>query len=60
MPVTNGIIVTNIPEDVTHDAVEVYFENTRRSKGGETVEVQVHVDEGYCLVFFKDLKGTSL
>ncbi|XP_053407527.1 protein mono-ADP-ribosyltransferase PARP14-like [Mercenaria mercenaria] len=56
VPVTNSIVVTNIPEDVTRDAVEVYFENTRRSKGGDTVKVELHIDEGYCLVFFKDPK----
>ncbi|XP_053407521.1 protein mono-ADP-ribosyltransferase PARP14-like [Mercenaria mercenaria] len=54
IPVSTGVIVTNIPEDITHDGVEVYFENTRRSQGGETQNVEIKAEDGYCLVFFKD------
>ncbi|XP_045190190.2 transcription intermediary factor 1-alpha-like [Mercenaria mercenaria] len=55
-PVTNGVVVLNVPEDLTRDAVKMYFENVGQSQGGETETVDVHADQKYCLVSFKDQK----
>ena len=59
IPVTSGIVVTNLPEDTTNDSVEMYFENARRSNGGPVHNIELHIEDGYCLVFFKDTKGMS-
>ena len=57
VPITNCIIVTNIPE-VSEDMFQYYFES-KKSGGGETEveKVEIHSDENYCLVFFVKSEG---
>lgn len=57
VPLTNGIVVFDeLPVPVSIDTITLYFEN-KRSGGGELFSVDLHDDEGYCLVYFKDPAG---
>ncbi|KAJ8316973.1 hypothetical protein KUTeg_004877 [Tegillarca granosa] len=54
VPVTNTIMVTGISNTTSSDTVRFYFENTRRSGGGEVEDVHFERQEGTCFVSFKD------
>ncbi|WAR21739.1 hypothetical protein MAR_015713, partial [Mya arenaria] len=41
VPISNCILVSNIPDNVTQDMVELYFENNRRSNGGPVSKVEM-------------------
>ncbi|XP_068729497.1 protein mono-ADP-ribosyltransferase PARP14-like [Montipora capricornis] len=45
--------VTGLASVATKDGVTNFFENTRRSGGGETEAVEFYPDKGYALVTFK-------
>ena len=51
------IIVSGILSNTTEDAVVNYFENARRSGGGEVTNVEYN-DEGEALITFLEVKGT--
>ncbi|XP_052771711.1 protein mono-ADP-ribosyltransferase PARP14-like [Mya arenaria] len=53
IPVTTSIIVFELSENVTHDSVLYYFENTHRSCGNEISKIDEHFEDGYCIVSFK-------
>lgn len=53
VPVSNCVVVSNLKPDVTKDTVEYYFENKRKSGGGEVDKV-VMQDDGKCFVYFND------
>ena len=55
MPVSKSIIVKNVPENVSSDAVRLYFENSRRSGGSEVSEVKLI--SKCAVVTFKDEQG---
>ncbi|WAR21773.1 hypothetical protein MAR_015747 [Mya arenaria] len=54
VPISNCILVSNMPDNVTKDMVELYFENNRRSNGGPVSKVEMFKTLGYCLVYFND------
>ncbi|PFX27306.1 Tripartite motif-containing protein 3 [Stylophora pistillata] len=47
------IEVTGLPEDASEDLVTIYFENTRRSKGGPVSSVVMTPELRKCLVTFE-------
>ncbi|XP_067657069.1 protein mono-ADP-ribosyltransferase PARP14-like [Haliotis asinina] len=53
VPQTTSITVRNIPEHTTEDAVSMYFENSKRSGGGEVEEVILNASERSVVVRFK-------
>lgn len=52
--ISNCILVSNLASDVTRDVVQYYFENTRKSGGGQVDKVVMQLDQRSCLVFFED------
>ncbi|XP_077991160.1 protein mono-ADP-ribosyltransferase PARP14-like isoform X2 [Glandiceps talaboti] len=51
---TNCIIVSNLPKHVSEDTVQLYFESTKRSGGGEVQDVEIDMERKAAFVFFKD------
>ncbi|XP_053389478.1 uncharacterized protein LOC128552464 [Mercenaria mercenaria] len=54
IPISSCIIVANLPSEVTKDTIEFYFENTRKSGGGQVEKVVMNDDDDTCLVYFAD------
>jgi len=52
------IIVSGISPSTTEDAVSNYFENARRSGGGEVYNIEYN-DHGDAVIKFLEVKGTS-
>jgi len=51
--------VYELPANVSRDMVRFYFENAKRSNGGEITRLDDHLDEaGYCILTFKLHTGT--
>ncbi|WAR22359.1 PAR14-like protein [Mya arenaria] len=48
----NSVVVTGFTDDVTDDALRDYFENKRKSGGGDTVDVQVDREGGVAHITF--------
>jgi hypothetical protein len=53
VPISNCIIVANLASDVTESTIEFYFENKRKSGGGQVDKVVMN-DDDTCLVYFAD------
>lgn len=51
--------MTGLASVATKDAVTNFFENTRRSGGGETEAVEFYPDKGYALVTFKSVESAQ-
>ena len=58
--VSNCIYVANYDESLGKDTIELYFENTPRSGGGQVEKVWFNENEGYWLVYFADYKGKNI
>ena len=56
VPISNCIMVANLASDITKDTIEFYFENKRKSGGGQVEKVVMNEDDT-CLVFFADYTG---
>lgn len=54
--VSNCILVSNLPSDVTKDTLEYYFENRRKSRGGPVQAVEMNEDDT-CFVYFENYEG---
>ena len=51
------IQITGLTAQSTEDSIRNYFENERRSGGGEVEAVTFQPDENVALVTFKDVEG---
>ena len=51
------IQITGLTAQSTEDSIRNYFENERRSGGGEVEAVTFQPDENVALVTFKDIEG---
>ena len=51
------IIVTGLAAKTTKDSILNYFENKRRSGGGEVENVELQRDKGVAFVTFEDANG---
>ena len=54
------IQITGLTAQSTEDSIRNYFENERRSGGGEVEVVTFRPEENTALVTFKDVEGESL
>ena len=54
------IQITGLTAQSTEDSIRNYFENERRSGGGEVEAVTFRPEENMALVTFKDVEGESL
>lgn len=58
VPVCHAIIVYDeIPDNTRGDIIKLYFENEKRSGGGEVVLCDFNEDENYCVLEFKQPEG---
>ena len=55
-PPTSSIIVRGLAARTSEELLGYYFENTRKSGGGEVKEVQL-TEEGTAIVTFEDPEG---
>lgn len=53
------IIISGISSSTTEDAVWNYFENSRRSGGGEVKNIELNAHAGEAVITFLEVKGTS-
>jgi len=49
--------VTGVPGSLTCQTLELYFENKRRSQGGEVESVDTHFEDEAFIVTFKNPEG---
>ena len=57
----DSILVSSLPARVTKDTVLLYFENRRRSGGGDVKgEVTLYKDSNQAVVCFEDREGTYM
>ena len=54
---TKTIEVADLPKSTTKDSILNYFENKRRSGGGEVETVDLRHESGLAFVTFKDVGG---
>ena len=54
---TKTIEVAGLPRTTTKDSILNYFENKRRSGGGEVETVDLRLEAGVAFVTFKDIGG---
>ena len=54
------IKVTGLPASTTKDSILNYFENKRRSGGGEVETVDLNLKAGVAFVTFKDFGGKMI
>ncbi|KAJ8320637.1 hypothetical protein KUTeg_002224 [Tegillarca granosa] len=55
VPVTNCIKVSGLKDTTSKDTIEFYFENTKRSGGGDIEKIEMKKDDNTCLVYFSDV-----
>ena len=53
------IIISGISPSITMDVVSNYFENSRRSGGGEVGKIEFNGHAGEAVITFLKVKGTS-
>ena len=51
------IIISDILPSITEEFVSNYFENARRSGGGEVHKIEYHDDKGEAVITFLEVKG---
>ena len=51
------IIVSGVPSPISEDTLLFYFENSRRSGGGDVSEIH-YKDKGEAVITFSEVKGT--
>ncbi|KAL4231447.1 Poly (ADP-ribose) polymerase [Mactra antiquata] len=54
VPITSSILITDLPKGVTESGISLYFENIRRSNGGDVMSTELQPDCSYCVLTFKD------
>uniref|UniRef100_C3YS03 Poly [ADP-ribose] polymerase n=1 Tax=Branchiostoma floridae TaxID=7739 RepID=C3YS03_BRAFL len=54
VPVTDAIIVTGLPDNVSRDLLELYFEREIGSSGGSVTEIKMDSSTGTAVVQFDD------
>ena len=54
---TNAILVEELKPEVGRDMLELFFENTKRSGGGDITDIQMYPDSGRAIIWFADASG---
>ena len=53
----DSILISGLSAQVTKDTITLYFENVRRSGGGDVKDVVLHKDTNSAVVYFEDGQG---
>lgn len=53
----DSILVSSLSAQITKDTIMLYFENVRRSGGGDVKDVVLHKDTNSAVVYFEDGRG---
>ena len=56
-PDPRSILVQGIPESVSTDLLELFFENKKRSSGGDIDHIQYEAGTGEAVITFKEPEG---
>ncbi|XP_041370265.1 uncharacterized protein DDB_G0292186-like [Gigantopelta aegis] len=59
VPVSKSIIVKNVPAEISADALRMYFENKRRSGGGDILNFDLHTKQGCATITFEEEQGKN-
>ncbi|KAI8507644.1 positive regulation of interleukin-4-mediated signaling pathway [Branchiostoma belcheri] len=59
VPVTDAIIVTDLPDTVSRDLLELYFESETNSGGGPISDIKMDSSTGTAVVQFDDIKTVN-
>lgn len=54
VPITDCVVITGFPENISSDTLEYFFDNKRRSGVEGVRDVNLMEDEGKCLIYFDD------
>lgn len=54
-----AVKVMNLPLKISEEQLELFFENRKKSGGGEVERVEYDVDTNSAVVWFKDTNGKS-
>ena len=54
---TNAILVEGLRPEVGRDVLELFFENTKRSGGGDITDIQMYQESGRAIIWFADASG---
>ena len=54
---TNAILVKGLRPEVGRDVLELFFENTKRSGGGDITDIQMYQESGRAIIWFADASG---
>ena len=57
---TCAILVQGLNSNIGNDVIEMFFENTKRSGGGEIKQLQVFPKEGRAIIWFADVEGKKV
>jgi len=57
-PLTNTVKVTNVEPSMSKEVLTMYFENARRSNGGEIKHLHLETEKKKAFITFKDPSGT--
>ena len=53
----SAILVTHLPPNVTDQQIELFFENSKKSGGGEVNQVKFNQSANSAIVWFKNAEG---
>ena len=53
----NAILVEGLRPEVGRDVLELLFENTKRSGGGDITDIQMYQESGRAIIWFADASG---
>ena len=54
------VCVSGITSSISADVLELYLESSRRSGGGEVIDIALDVEQGKAIVTFRDTEGNFL
>lgn len=56
--ICSSVLVTGLPDNTSEDTILYYFENSKRSGGGEVSKVDFNPEQKRAVVHFLDSEGT--
>ena len=55
-----AVLVTGLKPSIGKDILEMFFENTKRSGGGEIKQIEINEESGRAIIHFADEAGKDL
>ena len=52
-----AVLVTGLKQNIEKDILEMYFDNTKRSGGGEIKQIEINEKSGRAIIHFADKTG---